>query len=160
MQYWWYIFTLLASIVGNLFMRHPKNPNHLHKYRNDLLSVIIILGTDVHGGERVILNGMTMNDIGKRAHVLKNLHGRCVVGAFDKIYTRALFGLEPELFYILTSTNEYFFTMYIMLKKVMTNICNLTTEINILMMMGVVFFQNKRLDSFIIKNTWRHILIK
>ena len=28
---------------------------------------------------------MAMNDIGKRAHVLKHSHGRCVVGAFDKI---------------------------------------------------------------------------
>ena len=26
-----------------------------------------------------------MNDIGKRAHVLKNSHGRCVVDDFDKI---------------------------------------------------------------------------
>ena len=25
-----------------------------------------------------------INDIGKRAHVLKNSHGRCVAGAFDK----------------------------------------------------------------------------
>ena len=29
--------------------------------------------------------GMTMNDIGKRAHVLKHSHGRCVVSAFDKL---------------------------------------------------------------------------
>ena len=28
---------------------------------------------------------MNMNDIGKRAHVLKHSHGRCVIGAFDKI---------------------------------------------------------------------------
>ena len=26
-----------------------------------------------------------MNDIGKRVHVLKNSHGRCVIGALDKI---------------------------------------------------------------------------
>ena len=26
-----------------------------------------------------------MNDIVKRAHVMKNSHGRCVVGAYDKI---------------------------------------------------------------------------
>ena len=30
-------------------------------------------------------NGETLNDIGKRAHVLKHSHGRCVVGSFDKI---------------------------------------------------------------------------
>ena len=42
-------FTSLATIGGNLYTRHPKNPNHVHKDSNDLLSVIIILGTDVHG---------------------------------------------------------------------------------------------------------------
>ena len=26
-----------------------------------------------------------MNDTAKRAHVIKNSHGSCVVGAFDKI---------------------------------------------------------------------------
>ena len=26
-----------------------------------------------------------MNDIGKRAHVLKHSHGRCVIGSFDKV---------------------------------------------------------------------------
>ena len=46
-------FTSLATIVGNLKTRHPKNLNHVHKDSKDLLSVIIILGTDVHGGEPV-----------------------------------------------------------------------------------------------------------
>ena len=27
---------------------------------------------------------MTMNDIGKIAHVINHSHGRCVIGAFDK----------------------------------------------------------------------------
>ena len=48
-------FTSLETIGGNLFTRHPKNINHLHKDSNDLLSVIIILGTDVHGGEFLLL---------------------------------------------------------------------------------------------------------
>ena len=47
--------------------------------------MIIILGTDVHGGETVFYDGDKMNDIVKRAHVLKYSHGRCVVGPFDKI---------------------------------------------------------------------------
>ena len=46
--------------------------------------MILILGTDVRG-EETVFNGMSMNDIGKRAHVLKHSHGRSVVGAFDKI---------------------------------------------------------------------------
>ena len=46
-------FTSLANIGGNLYTRHPKNLNHVHKDSKDLISVIIILGTDVHGGETV-----------------------------------------------------------------------------------------------------------
>ena len=77
-------FTSLATIGGNLFTRHPKNLNHVHEYSNHLLSVIIILGTDVHGGETVFNDGDKMNDIRKRAHVLNHSRGRCMVGAFDK----------------------------------------------------------------------------
>ena len=47
--------------------------------------MIIILEENVHGGETVIYDGDNMNDIGKRVHVLKHSHGRCVVGPFDKI---------------------------------------------------------------------------
>ena len=63
----------MATIGGNLYTRHPKNLNHVHKDSEDLLSVIILLGTDVHGGETVFLNGDNMNDIGKIAYVLKKL---------------------------------------------------------------------------------------
>ena len=74
----------MATIGGNLFTRHQNNIIHVHKDSNDLLSVIIILGKNVHGGETVFYDGVNMNDIGKRSHVLKHSHGRCVVGAFDK----------------------------------------------------------------------------
>ena len=50
-------FTSLATIGGNLFTGHPKNLNHIHKESNDILSVIIILGTNVHGGEKVFYDG-------------------------------------------------------------------------------------------------------
>ena len=46
-------FTSLTTIVENLFIRYPKNINHVHKDINDLLSVIIILGTNIYGGETV-----------------------------------------------------------------------------------------------------------
>ena len=71
-------FTSFATIGGNLYTRHPKNLNHVHKDSKDILSVIIILGTDVNGGEKVFNDVENMNDIGKRAHVLKHSHGRCV----------------------------------------------------------------------------------
>ena len=78
-------FTLLATIGGNLYTRHVKNLNPVHKYSKDILLVIIILGTDVNGGETVFYDGENMNDIGKRAHVLKHSHGRCVIGYSDEI---------------------------------------------------------------------------
>ena len=75
----------MATIGGNLFKTNLKNPDYLHKDSNYLLSVIIILGTDVRGGKTVFNCGKNMNDIRKRAHILKHSRGRCVVGAFDKI---------------------------------------------------------------------------
>ena len=48
-------FTSLANIGCNLFTRHQKNLNHVHKDSNDLRSVIIILGTNFHGGKTVFL---------------------------------------------------------------------------------------------------------
>ena len=44
-------FTSMENIGGNLYTRHPKNLNHVHKDVNDIISVIIIFGTDFHGGE-------------------------------------------------------------------------------------------------------------
>ena len=64
---------------------HAKNLNHVHRYIRDLLPVIIFLGTDVNGGETVFYDGENMNDMGKIAHVLKHSHGRCDIGAFDKL---------------------------------------------------------------------------
>ena len=48
-------FTSLATIGGNLYTRHRKNLNHVQKYSKDLLSMTIILGTYVHGGETVFM---------------------------------------------------------------------------------------------------------
>ena len=74
-------FTSLATIGGNLYTRHAKNLNHVHKDSKDIMSVIIRLETDVHGGETVFFDGETLNDVGKRAHVLKHSHGMCVIGS-------------------------------------------------------------------------------
>ena len=48
-------FTSLATIGGNLFTRHLKNLNHVHKDSNRILSVIIILGKNVYSGETVFI---------------------------------------------------------------------------------------------------------
>ena len=46
--------------------------------------MIIILGTDVNGGETFFYDGNIMKDIGKIAHVLKHSHERCFIVYFDK----------------------------------------------------------------------------
>ena len=46
-------FTSLATIEGNLHTRHTNNLNRVHKEVNDILKVIIILGTYFHGGKTV-----------------------------------------------------------------------------------------------------------
>ena len=115
-------FTSLATIGGNLYTRHPKNLNHVHKDSKDLLSVIIILGTYVNGGETVFYDVDHMNDIGIISHVLKHSHGRSVIGSFVKFYMKAQFGLVKELFYHLSSTNQHFLILCIMVQDFMTNI--------------------------------------
>ena len=67
-------FTSLTTIGGNLYTRNEKNINHVQKYSKYLLSVIIILVTDVNGDETVFYDGENMNDFGKRAHVMKHSH--------------------------------------------------------------------------------------
>ena len=104
-------FTSFATIGGNLYTRHPQNINHVHSDSNDLISVIIILGIYVNGGKTVFYDGENINDIGKIADVLKHSHGRCVIGAFDKLYMKDLFGPIIDLFYLLSSTNQYFPTL-------------------------------------------------
>ena len=115
-------FTSLATIVGDLFKIYPKDINNVHRDSNNLLTAIIIFGTDVNGGKTLFMMEIKMNNIGKRAHVLKHSHGRFVAGAFDKIYMKALFGMVIELFYVLPFTNQYFFTLYILVQDLMTNV--------------------------------------
>ena len=99
----------------------------------------------------VFLNGITMNDIGKKSHVLKHSHGGCVVGVLDKklhelsIWNRPRsvlsFILHKSIFLHFVHYGTNFYEKYI----------NTDDRTNILMMMGVVFFQNRRIKSFIIK---------
>ena len=80
------------------------------------------MGTYVNGGETVFCDGENMSDIGKRAHVLNNSHGRCVIGAFNKLYMSYIFVSVINLFYCLSSTNKNFFALCIMVQDFMTNI--------------------------------------
>ena len=107
----------LVNIGGNLFTRHPNKKNHVHKHSNYLLSVIIVLGTDVHCGVTVF-NGITINDIGKE-HRLLIIHTEGVwLVLLIKNFIKALFGMDPEVLYLLSYTNKYFFNLYIMVQNV------------------------------------------
>ena len=44
-------FTSIDIIGGNIYSINTKNMNHVHKYSKDLMSVIIILGTNISGGD-------------------------------------------------------------------------------------------------------------
>ena len=83
--------------------------------------MIIILGTNVHGSETVFYDGKKMNEI-EKIHVLKHSHGRCVVGAFDKILYKVSIwtGNRAVLYFILHKST--FFILYIAVQYFMTNI--------------------------------------
>ena len=135
----------MENIGGNLYTRHPKNINHINKDIKDIMSVIIILGTDVNVGETVLNDGENINDIGKRAHELKHSHGRCVIGSFDKflhegsIWTghRAVlsFIFHKSIFINFVHNATRFHDKYISSKN----------RLKILMMMEVVFYPKYRL---------------
>ena len=95
---------------------------------------------------------MTMHEIGKIAHVPKNLHGRCVVGAFDKVLHQGSIWTGPisVLYFILHKSIFLHFVHHG--TKFYDKYINLLTEKYILINMGVVFFQNRRLESFTMKN--------
>ena len=73
-----------------------------------------------------------MNDIGKRAHVMKHSHGRCVIGSFDKnlhegsIFTghRAVlsFILHKSIFLHFVHNSKKVYDKYISTKNWLKNI--------------------------------------
>ena len=75
-----------------------------------------------HGGKTLFYDGVNMNDIGKREHVLKHSCGRCVVGAFDKTLYEGYIWTGHRAVLSLSSTNQYFFTLCIMVQNFMTSI--------------------------------------
>ena len=101
-------FTILVTIGGNLYMRHPKNIKHVHKNSNDLLEVIIILVTDAHEGETVFKIECIFMILVKE-HILLSIHteGVCLMPLI-KIYMKYIFGLDLDQFYLLSYTNQYF----------------------------------------------------
>ena len=85
------------DVIGSrLFSDHHKNLNHVHKYSKDLVSVIINLRVNISAGGTVFYDGVKTSDLGIRAHVLKNLHGRLIFGPFKKKSMKVFFGENIE----------------------------------------------------------------
>ena len=85
------IFTSIAVIGGKLYISHPKNLNHLHKYSKDMIYVIITLGGNISEGYNVFYDGVKTSDLGSRDLVIKYLHGRMIFGPFDFFSQRYYF---------------------------------------------------------------------
>ena len=66
-------------------------------------------------------------------------------------YIKALFGLSTELCYPLSYTNQYLFTLYIMVLSFMIYIQNLAKEQSMLTTMGLLSNQNRKLYRIIFK---------
>ena len=74
----------MAVIGGIIFSDHHKNMNHVHKDSKDLVSVIIVLGKNISGGDTLFYDRVKTSDLGSRSHVLKKLHGRMIFGPFKR----------------------------------------------------------------------------
>ena len=60
--------------------------NHVHKESKDLVSVIITMGTDISGEDTVFYIGIRDTDLGKISHVLKHVHGKIIIGPFERFF--------------------------------------------------------------------------
>ena len=76
---------------GKLYSNNPKDMNHVHKDSNELVSVIITLGANISGGDTVFYDVIKQTGLVKRAHVLKKLHRRIIMGQFERFYHEVLF---------------------------------------------------------------------
>ena len=78
--------------------------NNLHKAAKDLVSIIITVGKDISGGDTVFYDGVKTSDLGSRAHILKNLHGRMIFGPFEKVFHEGTLwsGYRAVISFILT----------------------------------------------------------
>ena len=86
----------MAVIGGKLYSDHPKNMKHVHKYSKYLVYIIINLVGDISGGDTVFYDGVKTSNLGSRAHVLNNLHGRMIFGPFEKNPMKVLFRVDIE----------------------------------------------------------------
>ena len=82
------VFTFMPVICDKLYSNHPKNLNNVHKDAKDLVSVIIIEGKYISGGDTVFYDRLETSDLGSRVYILKHLKTFSV---------KVLFGVDIEL---------------------------------------------------------------
>ena len=70
--------------------------NHVHKDSKYMVSVIITVGKYISGGDTVFYDGVKTSDFVSRARILKYLHGRMIIGPFEKESMKVLFGADIE----------------------------------------------------------------
>ena len=88
--------------------------NNLNKYSKDLVTVIITLGHFLSGGETVFYDGVRHIDLGKIAHLLKNLCGRKIIDPFERCFHEgSLWTLHIEILSFIL-TKQFFCTSFFM----------------------------------------------
>ena len=75
--------TSIYVIEGKLYINHPENMNHVREDNKYLVSVINYSGEIYKWRGHSFNDGLNQTDLGKRAHVLKHLHGRNILGPFE-----------------------------------------------------------------------------
>ena len=58
--------------------------NHVYKDSKYLVSVIITLGIDISRGYTLFFDGVRQTDLVKISHALIYLHGRIIMGLFER----------------------------------------------------------------------------
>ena len=86
--------------------------NDVHKYSKDWVSVMITLGTYVIRGDTVFYDGIIRTYLVKRDHILKHLHGRIIMGPYERIFREGCIcrGHKSVIYFIL---RKHFFVHFI-----------------------------------------------
>ena len=99
-------FTSIDIIGGKIYSNHPKNMNHVHKYRKGLVSVIITMGKTLSGEEIVFYDGVRHTEMRKRDHFLEHLHVRIIDGIFKKCFHKDSYWRENREVVFLFCTKQ------------------------------------------------------
>ena len=136
MQNWWYMFYVIGNYWREFIHKTSTNLNHIHRYSNDLLSVIITLGTYANGGETFFLMKCPLMSVVKD-HVSLIIHT-------EGVWWVTLINFTKRLY--LNWTQSFFIFYPLKINSLCTWWCKLLWHIYkfwwqkiLLIIMGVVF---------------------